>query len=131
MSLYKLTLLRDLLQFCIVIHSQLQNKWRYKGNTKIFRDLLKLKTFQYPLESEATSDKDIKVTVKHSKVIKDKVDKNYQRLIDFTDLRYNVMAGKPAVLLNLPKLCEMLTRNQVKKNARMLKGRQTLGGRSI
>ena len=59
MSLYKLTLLRDLLQCRIVIHSQLQNKWRYKGDTKIFRDLLKLKTFQYPLESEATSDKDI------------------------------------------------------------------------
>lgn len=91
-------------------------RWRHIEDTKPFRDLLKLESFEYSLESEATSAEDIKVTVRHDKVIEGKATKKYCSIIDFKGFEYEVVAGNPTVWVDFPKLCKVLKKELVKKN---------------
>jgi len=90
--------------------------WRHLEDTKTFGELLNLAVFEYPLESEVTSAEDIKVTIRHDKVIGGKARKEYVTYIDFTDFEYVVVADKPTVWVDFPKLCKELKRDHVKKN---------------
>lgn len=92
-------------------------RWRHKEDSQPFRDLLKSGKFRYLLESEATSGEDVKLMVKHLRVVSGRIDKSYNIIIDdFTDFTYNVEAGKPVVWVHFGKLCEILERHGVKKN---------------
>ena len=90
-------------------------RWRYVEDVKPYRELLKLELHRYPLESEPTSTDDIKITIRHPRVIRGKVQK-YDAVIDFADFTYKLEAGQPNVWVNFSKLCETLKRSQAKKN---------------
>jgi len=91
-------------------------KWRRVESTDPFRDLLIRGRHEYRLESAPTSAEDIRVTVRHYKVVGGKVKKDIVSIIDFTDFTYEVVAGKPTVWIDFPKLCEMLKKKLVKRN---------------
>lgn len=93
-------------------------KWRHKYDTKPFGDLTKLHKFEYHLPSEATSAEDIKVTARHDKIIRGKATKKYYTIHDCKDLAYyQVVAGKPKVVIDFPKLCSKLKEaGQIKTN---------------
>lgn len=91
-------------------------RWCHLTDVKPFRDLLKFSRFRYPLESEAISAEDVKVTITHAKIIKGRVEKDYQTIFDFPEFTYKVEAGKPVVWVDFVKLCELLKLTQVKKN---------------
>jgi len=91
-------------------------RWRSLTDVRLYRDLLKFTQFRYPLESEATSGEDVKVTIYHWKVVKGKVDKRFQTIFNFNDFAYNVETGKPVVRVNWGELCETLKLTQAKKN---------------
>ena len=91
-------------------------RWQHKEDSKPFRDLLKLRKFEYRLESEATSAEDIKVTIQCPKIVAGRSSKKYTSILDFRDFTYKMKAGKPTVEVNFPKLCEILKQLQAKKN---------------
>ncbi len=91
-------------------------RWCHLTDVKPFRDILKLGTFQYVLESEPVSADDVKVTVEHNKVVGGKVSKKYATYHEFEGFTYKIDAGKPVVVVDFPKLCRRLERYQVKKN---------------
>ena len=91
-------------------------RWRHIEETKPYRLLLTLSRHRYYLESEPVSPNDMKVTVRHPRMIKGKVQKGYTSYFDFDGFSYEMDAGKPAVIVNFPKLCKKLEEEQVKKN---------------
>jgi len=95
-------------------------RWRNMRDIKPYRDLLKFTRFRYYLESEPVSSEDIKITVTHYKVVAKRVEKKYVTIIDFADFTYEVAGGKPILWLNCAKLCEILEKNQVKKNMNVI-----------
>jgi class 3 adenylate cyclase len=91
-------------------------RWRHMVDVKPYRDLLKFDKFRYQLESEPINPGEIKVLVKHNKVMGGKVVNKYSAVHYFADFSYKEEAGKPVVLLDFPKLCAKLQEEQVKKN---------------
>jgi len=94
-------------------------RWKEITDTKLFKDLLKLGLFGYKLSSEAVSREDVKVTIKHSKLTKGKVDPHYYSSIDFQGFTYRLERGKPVVIADFPKLCAKLKAGGVKKNMKI------------
>jgi class 3 adenylate cyclase len=91
--------------------------WRHLSDTLSFGDLLKLREFEYLLPSEATSAEETKVTARHDKVIKGRVSKKYYTIVDCEDVtRYKVVADKPKLFIDYPKLCRMLKNKSHVKN---------------
>lgn len=93
-----------------------RKRWRTLIDTKSFREILKLSPFQYKLESEPASADDIEVEIQHHRVEKGKVSATYLTFHRFYDFHYWLVAGKPTVVVDFPKLSKKLIQYQVKKN---------------
>jgi len=92
-------------------------RWRELIDIKPYREILKLGTpFLYRLESEPVSADDVKVEIRHAKIIAGKVHPSYERFYPFEEFKYYLHTGKPIVVVDFPELCETLKREQVKKN---------------
>lgn len=91
-------------------------KWRHQVDVKPFKDLLKLGRFQYNLESVPESEKSIKVKVIRDKIINGTVSKQYSTYHRFSGFEYFFDGGEPIVVVDFPKLCEVLKKNQVKED---------------
>lgn len=91
--------------------------WRRVVEEKRFKNIEKFGgEFRHFLETEATSEKDIRVTVTHKQVENGKVSRDYVKIYEFQDFRYEVRVGRPIVWLDYKKLSERLKKNNVKPN---------------
>ncbi len=91
-------------------------RWRERVDSKPFRDILKLRVFQYPLESEPLSADDIKVVITHAKIMNGEVIPGYVTVFNFYEFEYELDRGKPVVVVDFPKLCKRLKRKQMKED---------------
>jgi hypothetical protein len=73
-----------------------------------FGELCKLDRFRFDLPSEPLSNDDIDVLVVHDKIVSGKPSSKYERIIRFSDFEYHLLKGEPGVMVNIPKLCEVL-----------------------
>jgi class 3 adenylate cyclase len=100
-----------------VINKQPLTKVKWEEISDI-KTLKKIKdcypTFQYRLSSEPSNEKDIKVRVEHIAVIRGKKRTDIQTIVDFTDFKYTLDAGRPVIDMNYGKLAERLVKNGVK-----------------
>lgn len=92
-------------------------RWKTLTDVKPFREILKIDSpFRYSLESEPSSVDDIQIEIQHPDIEKGKVSATYLTFHRFDDFNYFLVAGKPTVVVDFPKLSEKLTQWLVKKN---------------
>ena len=97
-------------------HPIVGEKWKELLDVKPFGDLLKLGKFQYFLESEPVSVESIKVRITHGKIINGIISQKYETRHVFEKFRYLLDRGNPGVIVDFPKLCELLKEEQVKED---------------
>ena len=91
-------------------------RWREVTYAKSYGELLKLGKFQYSLPSEPISPDNIEVIIKHGKIINGVAHPKYSTIFDFHKFEYVLDRGKPIVIVDFPKLCKELKREQVKED---------------
>jgi len=93
-----------------------EKKWRTLIDIKPLKELLNLYTFRYELESQPITSDEIKVEVRHDKVINGEVFEQYYSCFDSKDFKYKLIRGKPYIVVNFPKICERLAELGVKED---------------
>lgn len=97
-------------------HQIVGEKWGELVDVKLFADLLRLRKFQYVLESKPVSEERIIVKVEHNKIINGVVSQKYQTIHRFREFDYFLEGGKPVVVVDFPELCRKLKEEQVKED---------------
>lgn len=93
-----------------------KERWREMTRTMSCGILSKLSRHAYDLKSEPARPEDIIVKATYEKVSGRTTLAGIQAYIYFKHFKYQLEAGKPRIVLDMPKLCEELRENKVTKN---------------
>lgn len=91
-------------------------KWQEQLDVKPFGELLKLGVFRYALEKKPASADSVRVKVFHNKMINGEVSQKYRTIHTISEFKYVLEGGRPTILVDCPKLCERLKKEQVKED---------------